>query len=145
MHLTTCNPRFGMKPYRRTNVFDDFLAPFNSMFEDVSGGALHPAVDIYEKDEKLVFEAELPGIDKENIKVDVKGRLLTIAGEHKSEEESNDNGRYRRERRFGKFERTFKLPFDASEDLIDASYKDGVLVLKVDKPEEQKPKQITIN
>jgi len=145
MHLTTCSPRFGIKPYRRTSVFDDFFAPVNSMFAEASGSSVHMAVDIYEKDDKLVFEAELPGIEKENIKVDVKGRLLTIAGEHKSEEESKENGRYRRERRFGKFERSFKLPFDATEDLIDATYKDGVLVLKVDKPEEQKPKQITIN
>lgn len=145
MHLTTCNPRVGLKPYRRADLFNDFFAPFNSVFEDVSGGALQPAVDIYEKDEKLVFEAELPGIDKENIKVDVKGRLLTIAGERASDEEPKENGRYRRERKFGKFERTFKLPFDATEDLIDATYKDGVLILKVDKPEEQKPKQITIN
>jgi HSP20 family protein len=145
MHVTTYTPRFGLKPYRRSDVFDDFFAPFNSVFEDVSAGGLHPAVDIYEKDEKLVFEVELPGIEKENIRVDVKGRRLTIAGEHTSDEESKENGHYRRERRFGKFERSFKLPFDSTEDLIDASYKNGILVLKVDKPEEQKPKQITIN
>lgn len=145
MHLTTCNPRFGLKPYRRTDLFDDFFTPFNSVFQDVSNGTLQPAVDIYEQDEKLIFEAELPGIKKENIRVDVKGRLLTIAGEHTIDEESNKDGRYRRERRFGTFERTFKLPFDATEDLIDASYKDGILILKVDKPEEQKPKQVTIN
>lgn len=145
MHLTTCNPRFGLKPYRNTNVFDDFFAPFNAVFDDVSENSLQPAVDIYEKDEKLVFEAELPGIEKDNIKVDVKGRLLTLSGEHNSEEESKENSRYRRERRFGKFERTFKLPFEVTEKQIDATYKDGILVLKVDKPEEQSPKQITIN
>lgn len=145
MHLTTCTPRLGLKPYRRTDLFDDYLAPFNSVFQDDSNGVLQPAVDIYEKDAKLVFEAELPGIEKEKIRVDVKGRLLTIAGERTCDEESKENGRYRRERRFGTFERTFKLPFEATEDLIDASYKDGILILKVDKPEEQKPKQITIN
>ena len=145
MHLTTCTPRFGLKPHRRTDIFDDFFAPFHSALEATSETTLHPAVDIYEKDEKLVFEAELPGIAKENINVDVKGRLLTIAGELSTDEESKENGRYRRERRYGKFERTFKLPFDATEDLVEATYKDGVLVLTIDKPEEQKPKQITIN
>ncbi len=145
MQLTTCNPRFGLKPYRHASIFDDFFAPFNSVFDDDAVSALQPAVDIYEKDGKLVFEAELPGIEKENIKVDVKGRLLTLGAEHKSDEESKENGRYRRERRFGKFERSFKLPFEAKEEQIEANYKDGVLVLKVDKPEEQKAKQITIN
>ena len=145
MYLTTCTPRFGLKPHRRNWLLDDFFTPFNSVFEDVSSNELHPAVDIYEKDEKLVFEAELPGIEKDKIKVDVKGRLLTLSGEHDSNEETKENGRYRRERRVGKFERTFKLPFEVTEAQIDATYKDGVLVLKVDKPEEQKPKQITIN
>ena len=145
MHLTTCNPRFGLKPYRRATLFDDFFAPFNTVLEETAVSALQPAVDIYEKDGKLVFEAELPGIENENIKVDVKGRLLTLAAEHKSDEESKENGHYRRERRFGKFERTFKLPFEANEEQIEASYKDGILILKVDKPEEQKTRQITIN
>jgi len=147
MHLTTCNPRFGLKPYRRTtsNLFDDFFAPFNSVVNDGAEAELQPAVDIYEKDEKLVIEAELPGLEKEHIKVDVKGRLLTLSGENNSDTESTENGQYRRERRFGKFERSFKLPFEVTEDQIDAVYKNGVLTLKVDKPEEQKQKQITIN
>ena len=144
MYLTTCTPRYGLKPERRTRFFNDSFAPFNSVFDDVSAG-MHPVVDIYEKDEKLVFEAELPGIEKDKIKVDVKGRLLTLSGEHNDDEESKENGRYRRERRFGKFERTFKLPFEVTEDHIDASYTNGVLVLRIEKPEEQKPKQITIN
>ncbi len=144
MYLTTYSPRFGLKPHRRTNLFDDFFTPFTTRLDEVSTD-LNPAVDIYEKDEKLILEAELPGIDKDKIKVDVKGRLLTLSGEHERDEESKENGRYRRERRFGKFERTFKLPFEVTEEHIDASYTNGLLVLKIEKPEEQKPKQITIN
>ena len=144
MYLTTYSPRFGLKPQRRTSLFDDFFTPFTTHFNEVST-ELNPAVDIYEKDEKLILEAELPGIDKDKIKVDVKGRLLTLSGEHERDEESKENGRYRRERRFGTFERTFKLPFEVTEEHIDASYTNGVLVLKIDKPEEQRPKQITIN
>ncbi len=145
MYLTTCNPRYGMKPQRRTSLFNDIFAPLDTVYNEVGGNGWYPAVDIYEKDEKLVFEAELPGIEKDKIKVDVKGRLLTVSGEHGSDEESKENGHYRRERKFGKFERTFKLPFEVTEEHIEASYKDGVLILKVEKPEEQKPKQITIN
>lgn len=145
MYMTTYNPRYGLKPHRHSSLFNEFFAPLNTRFEDVAGNGLYPAVDIYEKDDKLVFEAELPGIEKDKIKVDVKGQLLTLSGEHGSDEESKENGHYRRERKFGTFERTFKLPFEVTEAHIDASYKDGVLTLKVEKPAEQKPKQITIN
>lgn len=145
MYLTTYRPRFGLKPQRRSTMVDDFFAPMNGWLEDDGVSNVHPAVDIYEKDDKLIFEAELPGIEKEKIKVDVKGHLLTISGEHGSDSETKVNGHYRRERKFGKFERTFKLPFEVTEEHIDASYKDGVLRLSVERPEEQKPKQITIN
>ncbi len=145
MYLTTYNPRSGLRPYRHGRLFDDFFAPFNTRFENGVEHGMMPAVDIYEKDEKIVFEAELPGIDKDKIKVDVKGNLLTLSGERNSEQETKENGHYRRERRFGSFERTFRLPFEATEEHIEASYKDGVLTLTVEKPEEQKPKQITIN
>ena len=144
MYLTTYRPKFGLKPHRHTALFDDFFAPLTSAYNE-NGYGRHPAVDIYEKDEKIIVEAELPGIEKEKIKVDVKGRLLTLSGEHDREDETKEDGRYRRERRFGKFERTFKLPFEVTEENIDASYTNGVLVLKIEKPEEQKPKQITIN
>ncbi|MGA7277202.1 MAG: Hsp20/alpha crystallin family protein [Desulfocapsaceae bacterium] len=146
MQLTTYTPRFGMKPYRNTlNLFEDFFAPFNQVFEPGNGNGLQPAVDIYEKDEMLLIEAELPGLEKEDIKVDVQGRLLTLGGEHVRDQESKENGNYRRERRIGRFERTFKLPFEVSDEQIEAVYKNGVLTLKVSKPEEQKVKQITIN
>ena len=68
MYLTTYRPRFGLKPQRRTSLFDDFFTPFTTHFNEVST-ELNPAVDIYEKDEKLILEAELPGIDKDKIKV----------------------------------------------------------------------------
>lgn len=146
MQLTTYTPRFRMKPYRNTlNLFEDFFAPFNQVFEPGNGNGLQPAVDIYEKDEMLLIEAELPGLDKEDIKVDVQGRLLTLGGEHVRDQESKEHGNYRRERRIGRFERTFKLPFEVSDEQIEAVYKNGVLTLKVSKPEEQKVKQITIN
>jgi HSP20 family protein len=146
MQLTTYTPRFGLKPHRNPlNLFEDFFTPFNHVFEQGNGNGLQPAVDIYEKDDMLFIEAELPGLEKEDIKVDVQGQLLILSGEHRSIQESKENGHYRRERRIGKLERTFRLPFEVSEEQIEAIYKNGVLTLKVSKPEEQKAKQITIN
>ena len=145
MHLTTCSPR-TLRPFNRNlSLFDDFFAPFTGVVDSAHAGGYRPSVDIYEKEDTLCIEAELPGFDKENITVDVKGRLLTIGGERNSDTEVKDEKRFRRERRYGSFERSFKLPFEVTEDQINAQYKDGVLTLLVEKPEEQKPKQITIN
>ena len=77
--------------------------------------------------------------------MDVNNRLLTLAGERTIDEKNTEAAKYRRERHYGTFERTFKLPFEVSEKHINATYKDGILTLRVEKPEEQKPKQITIN
>jgi len=146
MQMTTYNPRFVRRPFRPSSPFlGDFLAPFGGALNEVSTQTLYPAVDIYEKDEKLVFEAELPGFEKEKISVDVQGRVLTLSGERESSTEIKEEGRYRKERSYGKFERSFKLPFEASEKQIQATYRNGVLTLTVEKPEENKPKQITIN
>jgi HSP20 family protein len=135
-----------MRPANRSHrLFDDFFAPFNSVFDGASQYMRQPVVDIYEKDDVLVIEAELPGLEKEDIKVDVQGRNLTLSGERESKEEVKEEGSYRKERRYGKFERTFRLPQEVTEKQVDAHYHNGVLTLRIEKPEEQKPKQITIN
>ena len=146
MYLTTYNPRRTLRSFNRNlNLFDDFFAPFSGIVNDTDGRGFRPSVDIYEKEDRLCLEAELPGFSKENIKVDVKGNLLTIGGERASDEELKGDRNYRRERYFGSFERSFKLPFEVKEEQISATYKDGVLTLLVEKPEEIRPKQITIN
>jgi len=146
MHLTTWNPHLARKPFDRTyTLFDDFFTPLSKYHQKRTNGTFYPSVDIYEEDDVLVFEAELPGIEKEHIKVDVNNRLLTLSGERLLDEKNKEAGNYRRERYYGSFERTFRLPFEVSEKHINATYKDGILTLRVEKPEEQKPKQITIN
>lgn len=146
MQLATFSPHRNLRPFNRNlNLFDDFFAPFSGVVNDTVARGYRPSVDIYEKEDRLCIEAELPGFDKENIKVDVNGRLLTIGGERVSNEEVKDENKYRRERHYGSFERSFKLPFEVNEEQISATYKDGILTLLVEKPEEQKPKQITIN
>lgn len=146
MQMTTYNPRTVRRPLRPSSqLLGNFLAPFGGIFDDLPSQTIYPAVDIYEKDEKLVFEAELPGFKKEKISVDVQGSMLTLSGERESSAEAKEEARYRTERNYGKFERSFKLPFEATEKQIQATYRDGILTLTVEKPEEQKPKQITIN
>jgi HSP20 family protein len=105
----------------------------------------YPTVDIYDNGEHLVITAELPGIDKEDIDIDVKNGVLTLKGERSSDNEVKEEKYYCRERTFGKFERVFRLPADVDPEKISADYKDGILKIDIPKPEEQKPKQITVH
>lgn len=145
MNLIKVNPRRNPFPTEDPfRLFDDFFAPFagcKAVADDVNP----PTVDIYDKDDKIVIEAEMPGFDKKDIHVDVKGRHLTLAGERKRDEEVKEKKSYRRERYYGKFERSFNLPFEIDPDTITANYTKGVLALEIPKPQEQKTKQITIN
>ena len=130
--------------HRMNHLFDDLFYPRSESGEMTARG-WQPAVDIYDNEEGIVIKAELPGIDRKDIVVDVKGRVLTLKGERRSESETTGENWYRQERCHGKFERAFTLPGEVDRDKIQADFKDGVLKIDVPKPEAQKPKQITIH
>jgi len=98
-----------------------------------------PALDVYEKDNFLVVEADLPGVPKEAIKISCTNHVLTIEGETKSETEEKKDGYYRSERRYGSFSRAVPLPEDADYDHAKAEFKDGVL--KVSLPKASRPEE----
>lgn len=147
MQLVKFNPVRDMFSFRNriNHIFDDVFYPINRDEVEFSMGSWNPVVDVYDNDDSIVIKAELPGIDKEGIEIDVKDRVLTLKGERSSESEVKDDNYYRRERSFGKFERAFTLPADVDPDKIKADYKDGVLKIDIPKPEEKKPRQITIH
>ena len=132
-------------PYRINRFFDDsfFRAGFSD--NDLALSAWHPMVDIYDDNDHIVIKAELPGIDKKDITIDLKDSVLTLKGERNVENEEKEDNYYRRERSFGKFERAFTLPTGLDPEKIKADYKDGVLKIEIPKPEKEKPKQITIH
>ncbi len=103
-----------------------------------------PPVDMYETRNEVVVSAELPGLSEKDIRVSVMGDLLTIQGERQSNTDVEDRGHYRRERWFGKFERTLSLPVPVETGQVKATYRDGVLTVKLPKVEEIKPKEIKI-
>ena len=145
MNLIKVHPRRTLCPTEDPfRLFDDFFTPLTG-FKAAGDDVNPPTVDIYDRDDKIVIEAEMPGFDKKDIHVDVKGKLLTLAGERKRDEEVKEKKTYRRERYYGKFERSFNLPFEIDPDTIAANYTKGVLALEIPKPKEQKTKQITIN
>ena len=143
MQLTRCNPRQrrGFHNSLFPSLIDDFFTP--TFTNQSLANQIIPSVDIYEKEDKVYFEAELPGFNKEDLQVDVKGKLLTLSGERKVEREENENS-YRKERKYGKFERSFHLGFEADVESVSATYENGILTIEVAKPQEVQKKQITI-
>jgi len=107
-------------------------------------GVLSPAVDITESEDRYTVKAEVPGVKKEDLTLEVREGVLTLRGEKKEErEEGKDKGR-RLERVFGAFTRSFSLPSDANADRIEANFKDGVLTVAIPKRPEAKPSQVAI-
>ena len=147
MNLVRWNPRREMPALhnRYSRFFDDPFFRIARMDDDANPGQWNPAVDLYEKDDHFVIKAELPGVDKNDIKVDLKDCVLTLSGERTYDNEVKEENYYRKERSYGKFQRAFTLPADVDSEKITAEFKDGVLRVEVPKPEEKKAKQVTIH
>ncbi len=103
-----------------------------------------PLVDTYEENGAIVIKAEIPGVKKEDVSIDIKDNVLTLKGERSHEAEIKEENYYRRERSYGKFHRAFTLPDAVDPNRIDASYKDGVLKITIPKAEEPTAKKIEI-
>lgn len=104
-----------------------------------------PRVDAVEKKDSYQLTVELPGFSKEDLKIEVKDGVLEIASENRPTEEKAEEGTWLiRERRNLRFKRSFQLPRDVKTDAVEASFKDGLLVLTLPKAEESKPKQVPI-
>ena len=129
---------------RINRMFDDTFSRMDTNLGDSAIGAWKPAVDIYETEEAIVIEAELPGMKKDDVNVEVNDNVLSIKGERSQESEDRGENYYRRERVSGKFYRAFNLPMEVNIEKITAKFKDGILTLEVPKPEEKKPKKINV-
>jgi HSP20 family protein len=130
---------------RRTlfNWGEDFFEDFANNATPARG-RWFPAVDVTEDDNAYYVQMELPGMSKEDVKISYKNDVLVISGEKKSEEKEEKNNYHHYERRYGKFERAFRINSHIVEDKIDASFKNGVLVIDLPKAEEVKPKEIEV-
>jgi len=147
MELIRWNPMrdvFSLR-HQMNHLFDDVFRPVARGDSRLSMCNWNPTVDIYDNDEHIIIKAELPGIDKKDIVIDVKDGVLTLKGERSFDNEIKEEKYYCRERTFGKFERVFRLPAKVDPEKISADYKDGLLKIDIPKPEEQKPKQITVH
>jgi len=146
MQLVRFNPNRNIVNFSSPmdHFFDDFFGnPFRGERADLTR-RWNPKVDVFEEADHIVMKAELPGVEKDNIAIDVNGRLLTVKGERSSENEVKEDNFCRRERSYGRFERSFTLPAETDSEKIKADYKDGVLTLNIPKPASSKTKQITV-
>jgi HSP20 family protein len=122
-------------------LFDSFLGDGGT---DVRARRWVPAMDLVETDDHLVLRADLPGMSKDDVDIEVKGNVLTVSGERKAEHEDKADGYYRIERAFGSFSRSLTLPQGIDASAISADFTDGVLEVRIPKPEERKPQRISI-
>jgi HSP20 family protein len=107
-------------------------------------GVWAPSVDIYESEDAFVLKAELPGFTKDDVQIELHNNRLTVRGERKQETEAKEEQYHRRERAYGRFERSFMLPTMIDADKVTANFKNGVLELRLPKSEKAKPKRIAI-
>jgi HSP20 family protein len=103
-----------------------------------------PAMDLVETDEHLVLRADLPGLERDDVSIEVKDGTLTVSGERKAEHEEKAEGYHRVERAYGSFSRSLTLPRGVDTDQIDANFDRGVLEVRIPKPAESKPHRVAI-
>lgn len=140
-------------PRRETSLWRPFLdlqTEINRLFSDAFGatgsmsGAFVPPLDVYEKDDKVVVKADLPGINRDDIQVTVHDGLLTLRGSRNVQEEVKEEHYSYSERVSGSFTRTVQLPAEVDANKITATFKDGVLTVEAPKRPEALPRTVEV-
>jgi HSP20 family protein len=139
------------EPFRElSSLQSEMNRLFNAAFETAptggNGGARRwtPAMDLLETDEHFVLRADLPGLTESDVNIELEDNVLTVSGERKAEHESKGEGFYRVERSFGSFSRSLTLPQGIDPEAVTAGFENGVLEVRVPKPEQRKPRKIAI-
>ncbi len=132
-------------------MFDDFRHLFRwprlwgtGRWPGVELGLRVPVMDVFEKEDEVVVKAEIPGMSKDDIEVNLTDSTLTLKGEKKREEEVKDEDYYRCERSYGSFSRTIELPAAVKTEQAKATFKDGVLEVRLPKTDEAKRRLIKV-
>ena len=130
---------------RINRIFNESFGRSRDLDDEVGLYDWRPPVDIYETDDGIVLKVELPGVNKDDVSVEIKDNVLTLKGERLLDPEIKDEHYYRKERSFGKFYRSLSLQDPIKAGLIKASFKDGVLTVEVPRSEKEKPKKISVD
>ena len=130
---------------RMNRIFEDHLERGRSGEEGLGTSVWMPAVDIYETKDAVCVRAELPGVDKDAVNVEVKDGVLALHGERKFEKEVKEENYHRVERAYGTFHRSFSLPSSVDGERVTARMQNGVLEVTLPKREQAKTKKISIS
>lgn len=149
MALVKFNPvrdllNFEREVSRIINNFERSFDSDNSLPQEFENAIWSPLSDISEDKDNFKIRLDLPGMKKEDVKINMENNMLSISGERKQEKESDNSKYHRVERVYGKFYRSFTLPESIEHEKIDAEFKDGQLTITVPKSEKAKPKQLEI-
>ena len=143
----------GWDPFRNVStlqerinrLFDESIARSREIDDDLAVCSWRPTVDIFETSDGVMIKADLPGVSKENVDVEVKDNVLTLKGE-RPEDQCIDEEKYlRKERCCGSFHRAFALHSVIQPDTIQAKFKDGVLEILIPKPKDETPLRVKVN
>ncbi len=137
MRLVRWRPGTGMP------VYNDYLG-LKRWEMDLENFDWTPRINVEELEDRFEITAEVPGIKKEDIDIEVRDNVLTIKGERKLEKEKDDTNYHICERSYGTFQRAFTLPENVTTDNIEAEYTDGILRLAIPRAAPEKPKEIKI-
>ncbi len=120
---------------------------FDAFFGNGSGARTRrwvPSMDLIETGEHLILKADLPGLSREDVEIEIKDGMLTVSGERQADSEENTEGYYRVERSFGRFSRSLTLPDGIDAEGVAAGFDNGVLEIRIPKPEQRKPHRVEI-
>lgn len=120
------------------NLFGHDMFPFSTFARGT-----FPAINLFEKDDVLTLKAELPCVQKENIKINLEGDMLSFSGERKNDDSEGVNF-HRRERKTGTFSRKIKLPYRVDAEKVSAELTNGILTINMEKDETEKPRTISV-
>ena len=130
---------------RLFNTFFDGPAPAAGGGQGTPARRWVPAMDLVETADDFVLRADLPGLTEQDVHIELEDNVLTISGERKSEHEQSREGYYRVERASGSFSRSLTLPEGVNAEGIQASFNNGVLEVRIPKPEQHKPRKVQIS
>lgn len=126
-------------------LFDSFFGRPTAVATATGTRAWAPVFDMYETKDELVLNIELPGVHEKDVSLSITGDVLSVKGERTFDQEQKDENYFHLARVYGRFERSIELPMPVQADRVKATYRDGVLEVKLPKAEEVKPKEIKID
>jgi len=145
MSLVKYTPTRYVEPFRNLfNLEDDIERLFGAGRGDLARAAWNPPMDLHEEKDTYIVKTDLPGLEKNDVSITMDADVLTLKGERKKEENTEERDVHRNERHYGSFQRSIRFASEVKADKITAKFKNGVLTIRLPKRTAVKPKEIPV-